>query len=128
MQRVPQLSPDKVFDDLTVINSPKMSNCVSTFVWISQYCVIETSWYPDIRLTMHYLVFLFTSLFLLDVRSLAVASRSRQSEKQPIVDELALIEHAHIWEGVSVREEQWRRVTDKVITIEQAYAVTTIQA
>ena len=34
----------------------------------------------------------------------------------------------HIWEGISVREEQWRRVTDKVITIEQAYAVTTIQA
>ena len=34
----------------------------------------------------------------------------------------------HIWEGVSVRVEQWRRVTDKVITIEQAYAVTTIQA
>ena len=33
----------------------------------------------------------------------------------------------HIW-GVSVREEQWRRVTDKVITIEQAFAVTTIQA
>ena len=26
----------------------------------------------------------------------------------------------HIWEGVSVGEEQWRRVTDKVITIEQA--------
>ena len=26
-------------------------------------------------------------------RSLAVVSRSRQSEKQPIVDELALIEH-----------------------------------
>ena len=34
----------------------------------------------------------------------------------------------HIWEGVSVRAEQWRRVTDKVITIEQAYAVTTIHA
>ena len=30
-------------------------------------------------------------LVLLDVRSLAVASRSRQSEKQPVVDELALI-------------------------------------
>ena len=29
---------------------------------------------------------------------------------------------------VSVRAEQWRRVTDKVITIEQAYAVTTTQA
>ena len=69
-----------------------------------------------------------TSFNKLDVRSLTVASRSRQSEKQPIVDELALIEHAHIWEGVSVREEQWRRVTDKVITIEQAYDVTTIQA
>ena len=27
-----------------------------------------------------------------------------------------------------MREEQWRRVTDKVITIEQANAVTTIQA
>ena len=27
-----------------------------------------------------------------------------------------------------MREEQGRRVTDKVITIEQAYAVTTIQA
>ena len=26
----------------------------------------------------------------------------------------------HIWEGVSVGEEQWRRVTDKVITIEHA--------
>ena len=24
----------------------------------------------------------------------------------------------HIWVGVSVREEQWRRVTDKVISIE----------
>ena len=34
----------------------------------------------------------------------------------------------HIWEGVSVRAKQWRCVTDKVITIEQAYAVTTIQA
>ena len=36
-------------------------------------------------------------LNVLDVRSLAVASRSRQSEKQPIVDELALIEHAHVY-------------------------------
>ena len=37
----------------------------------------------------------------------------------------------HIWEGISVRAlctEQWRCVTDKVITIEQAYVVTTIQA
>ena len=34
----------------------------------------------------------------------------------------------HIWQGVSVRAEQWRRVTDKVIIIEQAYAVTIIQA
>ena len=30
--------------------------------------------------------------------------------------------------GVSVRAEQWRRVTDNVVTIEQAYAVTTIKA
>ena len=34
----------------------------------------------------------------------------------------------HIWEGVSVRAEQWRRVVDQVITIEQADAVSTIQA
>ena len=32
-----------------------------------------------------------------------------------------------ILEGVSVQAEQWRCVTDKMITIEQAYAVTTIQ-
>ena len=34
----------------------------------------------------------------------------------------------HIWEGLSVRAlnaELWRCVTDKVITIEQAYVVTT---
>ena len=37
--------------------------------------------------------------------------------------ELALIENALKWEGVSVRAEQWQRVTDKVINIEQAYAV-----
>ena len=35
-------------------------------------------------------------LSILDVRSLTVASRSRQSEKQPIIVELALIEHAHM--------------------------------
>ena len=32
----------------------------------------------------------------------------------------------HIWEGLSVRAlcaEQWRYVTDKAITIEQAYVV-----
>ena len=40
---------------------------------------------------------------LLDVRSLAVASRSRQSEKQPIVDELALIEHAHMGRSFHAR-------------------------
>ena len=34
----------------------------------------------------------------------------------------------HTCEGVSVRAEQGRCVTDKVITIEQAYAVTTTQA
>ena len=37
----------------------------------------------------------------------------------------------YIWEGLSVRAlrtEQWRSVTDQVITIEQAYVVTTIQA
>ena len=34
----------------------------------------------------------------------------------------------HQWEGVSVRAEQWRHVTDKVITNEEVYAVTTIQA
>ena len=39
----------------------------------------------------------------LDVRSLAVASRSRQSEKQPIVDELALIEHAHMGRSFRAR-------------------------
>ena len=33
---------------------------------------------------------------VLNVRSLAFASRSRQSEKQPIIVELALIEHAHM--------------------------------
>ena len=38
--------------------------------------------------------FTFKPFHMLAVRSLAVASRSRQSEKQPIVDELALIEHA----------------------------------
>ena len=35
------------------------------------------------------------------MRSLAVASRSRQSEKLPIIVELALIEHAHV--GMSIR-------------------------
>ena len=38
----------------------------------------------------------------------------------------------HIWEGLYVRTllctEQWRCVTDKVITIEKAYVVMTIQA
>ena len=34
----------------------------------------------------------------------------------------------HTWEGVSVQAEQWRCVKDNVITIEQDYAVTTIQA
>ena len=37
----------------------------------------------------------------------------------------------YIWKGLSVRAlcaEQWRCLTDKVITIEQAYVVTTIQA
>ena len=37
----------------------------------------------------------------------------------------------HIWEGIYVRAVctgHWRRVTYKVITIEQAYVVTTIQA
>ena len=34
----------------------------------------------------------------------------------------------HIWEGVSVRAEQQRCVIDQVITIAQAYAVTTLQA
>ena len=29
----------------------------------------------------------------------------------------------HLWEGVSVRAEQWRRVMDKVITMELAHAV-----
>ena len=33
----------------------------------------------------------------------------------------------HIWEGVSVQAEQRRCVIHQVITIEQAYAVTTIQ-
>ena len=61
---------------------------------------------------MNMALYLCGILLLLDVRSLAVAGRSRQSEKQPI------IEHAHY----SVREEHWRRVTDKVITIEQAKA------
>ena len=64
----------------------------------------------------------------LDVRSLAIASRSRQSESRRFRVELARLSIMHIWEGVSVRAEQWRCVTDKVITIEQAYAVTTIQA
>ena len=64
-------------------------------------------------------LFIRTCFVILDVRSLAVASRSRQSEKQQIADELGL-SNMHIWEGVSVREEQWRRVTDKMITIEQA--------
>ena len=37
----------------------------------------------------------------------------------------------NIWQGLSVQAlcaEQWRCVTGKVITIEQAYVVTTIQA
>ena len=37
----------------------------------------------------------------------------------------------HIWQGLSVKAlcaEQWRRVTDKVITIEHAYVVRTIHA
>ena len=58
--------------------------------------------------------------FTLDVRSLAITSRSRQSNWR--------LSNMHKWEGVSVREEQSRCVADKVITIEQAYAVTTIQA
>ena len=33
---------------------------------------------------------------------------SRQSEKFPIIIELALIVYARVWEGVSVRAEQWR--------------------
>ena len=45
----------------------------------------------------------FANLTTLDVRSLAVASRSRQSEKQPIVDELALIEHAHMGRSFRAR-------------------------
>ena len=54
-------------------------------------------------------------------------SRSRQSEKQPIIDELALIEHAHMGRSFRARRTV-QCVKDKVITIEQAYAVTTIQA
>ena len=45
--------------------------------------------------------FLPIMFVLLDVRSLVVASRCRQSEKQPVVDELALIAHAHM--GMSFR-------------------------
>ena len=48
-------------------------------------------------------------------------SRVDLDSQKSIVDELS---NMHIWEG----EEQWRRLTDKVITIEQAYAVMTIQA
>ena len=61
---------------------------------------------------------------------LAAASRSRQSENQLIIVELALIEHAHMGRSfqLSVQAEQRRCVIDQVITIEQAYAVTTIQA
>ena len=48
---------------------------------------------------------------VLDVRSLAVASRSRLMSNWRL-------SNMHIWGGVSVRAEQWRLVTDKVIAIE----------
>ena len=47
--------------------------------------------WPNYQAYFNLLVFLYE----LDVHFLAVASRSRQSEKQPIIVELALIEHAH---------------------------------
>ena len=51
-------------------------------------------------------IYLFVVCFpfvSLDVRSLAVASRSRPSEKPQIVDELAHIEHAHMGRSFRAR-------------------------
>ena len=55
-------------------------------------CILHSRKQMHAGACTHMYVFL-----LLDVRSLDVASLSRQSENQPIVDDLALIEHAHIF-------------------------------
>ena len=54
---------------------------------------------------------------LLDVRSLAVASRQKRLKSNRLYSNWRL-SNMHIWEGLSVRAlcaEEWRCVTDKVI-------------
>ena len=63
----------------------------------------------------HHGLRIFFNFIILDVRFLAVASRSRQSEKQPMVDELAPIEHAHMGRSFRAR----RTVATYVVSLKR---------
>ena len=81
-QRLATVTEDKYNSEDKVI---KLSDELEKKVFILLFTILV---YLFISIFMNFYYF----LYILDVHSLA--SRSRQSEKQPIVDELALIEHS----------------------------------